>query len=203
MTLNSATRRESTDDRRHAIAAAARALIVEKGFEGLRTRDIAQRVGINIATLHYHVPSKEALIGLVAESMRAEFQQQSASRPRAGLPPLRQLRMEFEDFAETMAERPELITLLIELAQRARRDPAIDRVMAPMHAFWMGQFVDIFTSGIADGTFRADLDPLAATVIVTGALTDFWRNTDGVPDTLYRVTRELERAFVSPSLLKD
>ncbi|MDB5535826.1 MAG: TetR/AcrR family transcriptional regulator, partial [Devosia sp.] len=50
-------KRESGDDRKVAIALAARALIVEKGMEGLRTRDIADRVGINIATLHYHVPS--------------------------------------------------------------------------------------------------------------------------------------------------
>ena len=64
---------ENWDVRRRAIAAAARELIVEKGFEGLRTRDIADRVGINIATLHYHVPTKEALIGLVAQSMRDEF----------------------------------------------------------------------------------------------------------------------------------
>lgn len=52
------TRQASTDDRRAEIAAAARGLIVEKGLEGLRARDIAERVGINIATLHYHVPSR-------------------------------------------------------------------------------------------------------------------------------------------------
>jgi AcrR family transcriptional regulator len=53
MTLDQTnTKRESGDDRRLAIAAAARAIIVEKGLEGLRTRDIAKRVGINIATLH-------------------------------------------------------------------------------------------------------------------------------------------------------
>ena len=39
-------RRESGDERRIAIAHAARALIIEKGLEGLRTRDIAERVGI-------------------------------------------------------------------------------------------------------------------------------------------------------------
>ena len=58
------SRRESGDERRIAIARAARALIIGKGLEGLRTRDIAERVGINIATLHYHVPSKEALVAL-------------------------------------------------------------------------------------------------------------------------------------------
>ena len=78
-------RRAPTDDRRAAIARAARELIVEKGVEGLRTRDIADRVGINVATLHYHVPSKEALIELVADSLRQEFMSQHATRPRAQL----------------------------------------------------------------------------------------------------------------------
>lgn len=43
--------RETTDDRRRAIASAARDLIAEQGFEGLRARDIAARVGINVAEL--------------------------------------------------------------------------------------------------------------------------------------------------------
>jgi AcrR family transcriptional regulator len=46
----------------------ARALIIEKGFEGLRMRDFADRVGIIIAALHSHVPSKQALIELVAQT---------------------------------------------------------------------------------------------------------------------------------------
>src|SRR5262245_26152052 len=77
-------RRESGEDRKRAIADAARQIIVEKGLEGLRTREIAQRVGINIATLHYHVPTKEALVELVAASIRDDFRAQSMARPRTG-----------------------------------------------------------------------------------------------------------------------
>ncbi len=94
------TRRAPTDDRRAAIALAARDLIVEKGVEGLRTRDIAERVGINIATLHYHVPTKEALIALVAESLKAAFIQQSIDRPRAHLSARERMDLEFVDFRE-------------------------------------------------------------------------------------------------------
>ena len=87
-TLTPTRLRGNSDVRRPAIAAAARALIAERGFEGLRTRDIAERVGINVATLHYHVPSKEALIGLVAQSMRDDFIAQSKAWRRDGLTPL-------------------------------------------------------------------------------------------------------------------
>src|ERR1700755_2512940 len=94
-------RRAPSDDRRHEIAAAARALIVEKGFEGLRTRDIADRVGINIATLHYHVPSKEALIQLVADSARDEFIAQHKALSSEGMTGTQRLRAEFDEYIDT------------------------------------------------------------------------------------------------------
>src|SRR5215471_16607803 len=59
------TREEVTfpiDDRRHALILAAYHSIAEKGFEGLRTRDVAATVGIHSATLHHYFPTKEALI---------------------------------------------------------------------------------------------------------------------------------------------
>src|SRR5690606_22021738 len=100
MAVAASSRRESSEDRRAAIARAAGELIVEKGVEGLRTRAIAERVGINIATLHYHVPTKEALIGLVAETMKTEFRAQSLARPRAHLSAAERLEHEFYDFEE-------------------------------------------------------------------------------------------------------
>src|SRR3712207_5020213 len=85
MTLDAAPKREAGSDRRMAIASAARSLVAEKGFEGLRSRDIAERVGLNIATLTYHVPTREALIALMARPMREEFVAQHFARPREGL----------------------------------------------------------------------------------------------------------------------
>jgi AcrR family transcriptional regulator len=191
-------KREPTEDRRLEIARAARALIIEKGFEGLRTRDIAERVGINIATLHYHVPTKAALISMVADSMRQDFIAQSQRRPRQHLAPFEQLRLEFDDFRETMTETPELAVLFAELLQRARRDDNVAAVMAPLHAAWIGIMADIFRRGVADGSFRADLDPMAAARLTTGALGDFWRRDTDRLDAFDALVAELERAVVNP-----
>src|SRR6201989_3692007 len=121
METTTVPKRLATDDRRMAIAAAARALIVENGVEGLRTRDIADRVGINIATLHYHVPTKEALIELVAESLKIAFMQQSIDRPRAHLSAKERMDLEFVDFRERALEKPEILLVFSELMERARR----------------------------------------------------------------------------------
>lgn len=196
-TLNA--RRESGDDRRLAIAQAARRIIVEKGLEGLRTRDIAARVGINIATLHYHVPSKEALVALVAESLRHDFRDQALRHPRSGKTGLEQLHLEFADFRESVVDMPDLIIILTELVERARHDAAIAQIMLPMGDFWRGQFADIFRLGISDGSFRPDLDPEAAALIATGALSDCWRQTEPSLSLLDRVAKELERAFIRHS----
>ena len=197
MTLDQTiSKRESGDDRRLAIAAAARQIIVEKGLEGLRTRDIAARVGINIATLHYHVPSKEALVALVAESIRKDFRDQALRHSREGKTAHEQLHLEFDDFRETMREMPELIIVLTELVERARRDVAIANIMLPLHGFWRQQFVEIFTLGVAEGSFRPDLDPQAAAAITTGALADCWRQQSISQFLLEPLLAELERAFV-------
>ncbi|MDP2781260.1 TetR/AcrR family transcriptional regulator [Devosia sp.] len=193
----SQTRRESGDDRRLAIAAAARSIIVEKGLEGLRTRDIADRVGINIATLHYHVPSKAALIALVAESIRLDFRNQALRNSRADKSALQQLRLEFADFRETIHDTPELIIVLTALIEKARRDPEIGAIMTPIYDFWRSQFVEIFRAGIADGSFRPNLDPAAAALITTGALSDYWRQWTSFRPAIDQLLAELERAFIA------
>ena len=192
-------KRESGDDRRSAIAQAARAIIVEKGLEGLRTRDIAARVGINIATLHYHVPSKEALVALVAESIRHDFKAQALRHSRLGKSGLEQLHLEFDDFRETVADMPDLIIILTELVERARRDAAVAEIMLPMRDFWRNQFAEIFRLGMSDGSFRPDLDPEAAALISTGAMSDCWRQSNASLVTLDRVLAELERSFIRKS----
>jgi AcrR family transcriptional regulator len=195
-TVQAQTRRESTDDRRRAIATAARELIVEKGIEGLRTRDIAERVGINVATLHYHVPSKEALIGIVAETLRHDFRAQSQARPRAHLTPREQLDHEFHDFAELYFERQDVLAVLSEMMERGRRDPVVRSALTPLMGRWREMVAEIFRSGVADGSFRADIDPEPAAQIVVGSLISFWRGPDNSQAYFERMCAELRRAFL-------
>lgn len=190
-----APRRESSEDRREAIALAALALIAEQGFEGLRTRAIAERVGINIATLHYHVPSKAALVGLVVEVLKRSFRAQSLARPRDHLPPAEQLEHEFYDFDEMHRAHPELITVMSELIGRATRDPEVAEALSPMLGRWHTMIAAILVAGRADGSFRRDLDPDAGATMVIGALKQFSRQPDSSADAYRRLCAELRRAL--------
>lgn len=181
-------------ERRAAIAAAARELIAENGFEGLRTRDIAARVGINIATLHYHLPTKEALIKLVATSLRDEFIAKHKSHPRDGLSPTEKIRLELAEFRETLEFNEGLVIVLGELIDRARRDPAIADAVNPMLTFWRGKIADVLLEGRQDGSFRNDLDPDAAASLMIGTIISLRRMPDGLA-LFDRVAAELERCL--------
>ena len=161
---------QATDDRKLAIAAVARSLIVEKGFEGLRTREIADRVGINIATLHYHIPTKDALIELVAQSMKEDFMEQYYRYPREGLNPRQLLELEINKHRDTRRDNPELLFVMEEMGRRARHDPVIARYIDPMRGYWREQIIEILAAGVADGSFRADLDPRGACYQVIGTM---------------------------------
>lgn len=69
--------------RREQIVEAAFACLADKGFEGLRTRDVAATAGLDIATLHYWFATKEDLIRGVHEATLARF---ATTLPAEGSP---------------------------------------------------------------------------------------------------------------------
>jgi AcrR family transcriptional regulator len=197
-TLTHSPRRAPTDDRRDAIARAARALIAEKGVEGLRTRDIAERVGINIATLHYHVPSKEALIELVAESVRHDFVQQQIDRPRAHLSAKERMDLEFDDFRDMALKSPATMQVFSELIERGRRDERIAEAILPMKRHWREMLQQMLSEGVMDGAYRADLDTEMFALIIMAAFIGFCRNPKNGPHDVDRLIAELQRAIAHP-----
>lgn len=190
------------EGRRAEIAAAARALIAERGFEGLRTREIADRVGINVATLHYHVPSKEALVRLVAQSVRDDFIAQHMAHDRAGMAPIDELRLEFTDFRDTAAKNPQLLAVWAEMIERARRDPEVAVVIRPMRDHWHRQIADLLARGSKAGHFRANMDPQAAATVVIGTLIAARRHPDSSYELFDAITSELERALTGAAAPK-
>lgn len=143
--------------RRAELVQAAYTLIVEKGIEGLRTREVAQRTGINSATLHYYYPDKEALIRGVVEHLMNELRTPRVATGNT-TSALHQLRAEFADIRARLRESPEQVIVLTELATRARRDPAIAQLLGYLDEGWQGHLISILKAGIAEKVFRANID---------------------------------------------
>jgi TetR/AcrR family transcriptional regulator, regulator of cefoperazone and chloramphenicol sensitivity len=167
--------RIGSDNRRDSLVRAAFACLAADGFEGLRTRSVAARAGVNIATLHYYFPTKEALIGGVAEFLSAQFIARHADPVApSGSPALDRLHQEFADARYYRTKHPALTVVMFELQLRGRRDPAVRNIMEPLFGHWRSGIERWMADGIAEGVFRRDLDPAsgAAQVVcaITGAL---------------------------------
>jgi AcrR family transcriptional regulator len=148
------------DERRRSLVQAAYQLIAEGGFERLRTRDIAARAGVNIATLHYYFARKEDLIRSVVEYLLQQFM--TAYLPGSPFQmrtPLEQIRGELAEMQYLLQEKPDMFIVLDELVLRSLHDPAIHDMIAWLDDGWHTYLEQVIRDGIEQGLFRADLDP--------------------------------------------
>ena len=126
------TRTSERLDRKTALVQAAYWAIAAEGFEGLRTRDVADEAGVNVATLHYYFPTKEQLIrGVVDYAMdrfRSTLEPDAASSDH--------LRSHLRAVRRLIKNEPQLGVVMGELALRSARDPAIARIMDEANGAW-------------------------------------------------------------------
>jgi AcrR family transcriptional regulator len=135
-------------------------VIAEAGFEGLRTRAVAMRAGVNIATLHYYFPSKQDLIEGLAQLISAKFVTLHGRAPRpSGLPVLDRLRQEFSDGRFYLKQHPEMLLVMQEFVLRGKRDAQVQKIVDQMNGHWRDGIERMVQAGVADGTFREDIAP--------------------------------------------
>lgn len=147
------------EERRQSLVEAAYHLIAERGFEQLRTRDIAARAGVNIATLHYYFARKEDLIQGVVEYLLKQFM--TAYLPGSSFEmrtPLEQIQGELAEMQYLLQEKPEMFIVMNELILRSLRDPAIRTHITWLEEGWHGYLEGILRQGQEQGLFRPDLD---------------------------------------------
>jgi TetR/AcrR family transcriptional regulator, regulator of cefoperazone and chloramphenicol sensitivity len=171
---STAPHRPGAATRRLALIRAACAIIADRGFEGLRTRAVAARAKVNIATLHYYFPTKEALIAGVAEQMASLFQSIRSPEPpqdRGTPPALAAFRRELADVRYYWAHHRQMLEVMMELTRRAQRDPAVRRAIRPLNEHWFSSILDVLVAGQQERVFRTDLDAETLTMIVVTFLT--------------------------------
>jgi AcrR family transcriptional regulator len=152
-------------ERQEALVQAAYDLLAERGFEGLRTRDIAAKVGVNIATLHYYYPTKEKLIrGVVAYAME-RFR--TTLRPAGS--PGEQVKAHFAGIRRLARTEPKLFVVMGELAMRGRRDRAIAAIVRDVDNTWQKVLSALLRQAAKEGAIAngAKADDLAALIVAT------------------------------------
>jgi TetR/AcrR family transcriptional regulator len=118
---------------RSSILEAAEALFAERGFEGTRLEDVAERVGIRRASIVYYFRDKRDLYDAVLESVFGGFRERLEAALAA--PGTRRDRIEaaVSAWVRYVGARPSLARLLLREAAGARADspPALTAHLRP------------------------------------------------------------------------
>jgi len=174
-------------DRRSALVLAAYRQIAARGFEGLRTREVASEVGVNIATLHYYFATKEKLIEGVVEHAMNRFR--STLEPHGTSAD--QLRNYLRAVRRLVQDEPELGAVMGELMLRSSRDPALAGTIEQMYEVWHRTVRGLLKRAVKEGQMRPDVDSDEVAAIIVATLTGVsLPSTGGRPD---QALRQLER----------
>ena len=165
--------------RRLTLLQAAFDVVAQAGFEGLRTRAVADRAGVNIATLHYYFPSKQKLVEGLSRLMSAKFVTLHG----------------FADAQLYLKERSDLLLIQTEFFMRGQRDPEVRKVVEEMRSHWHESIEEILREGRADRTFRSDLPLKDALGFLMAVLSGTaWAR----PEQMAAIQRQAESWLLSP-----
>lgn len=189
MMINKSEITHRSEDRSHALILAAYHCIAEKGFEGLRLREVAAQVGLNHATLHHYFPTKEALVQAVVLYVTQRLAQTTATAEGA---PVDRLRFHLRLLQQRMREEPALFIALSEIGLRAQRDPAIRATAQQQVEEWHTFLVSILKAGIKQGNWSEDLDAEAVASAIIAVIQSVSLNVTLLPSRTEQAMKQLE-----------
>ncbi|RZQ63130.1 TetR/AcrR family transcriptional regulator [Amycolatopsis suaedae] len=146
----------ATGRRAELLAIAAR-LFAERGFVSTTVRDIADEAGILSGSLYHHFDSKESMADEILTGFLDELFGRYAEIVAADLGPRKTLEAVVTASFDTIHRRPAEVAIYQNEAGHLAKLPRfsyLDERNTEFRKLWN----DILTGGVADGTFRADLD---------------------------------------------
>jgi AcrR family transcriptional regulator len=180
--------RTEPESRKDALVAAAFQVIATRGFEGLRTREVAASVGVNVATLHYYFPRKEDLIrGVVAHAM-GRFRGTLGGAGSAE----DQLRTHFVGLRRLARDEPELFAVMAELAIRGARDSSLRRIVGGTDDAWRAMLRALLRRAQDEHAVPAEVDADGMAAVIVAALKGTFMLPAADPENVERTIRQLE-----------
>lgn len=146
-----------------AILAAARDLLLTRGYGGLAVDEVTARAGVAKTTLYRRWPGKDHLVVAVLADLQRDVPVPDTGDVAADLGAL------VRALAALLDEAP-MRRLVAELAAASARDAALAEAVARLWADRRGVSIEVLRRAIARGALRADVDPEVLVDQLAGAL---------------------------------
>jgi AcrR family transcriptional regulator len=135
---------------REIILNAARALIGEKGYDGMAISDLSAQSGLPPSSIYYHFGNK---LGVLAALLERTFDELHALFPNPSsfddLAPLERLEAWFSAACDSLDRQPDYLRLLVALSVGPQKDAetvqrTVRRIRDYAHASWVDALTPIF-----------------------------------------------------------
>jgi len=173
--------KEKQGDTVHRILDTAAEVFAGSGFAGARMDEIADRAGVNKATIYYHIGDKETLYARVLHEHFASAGDQFDQVLKPAGTPEEKLSLFIQQVARLMDQNPhKTVMMLREIAAGGKNFPDI---LARDLAVIIGKLMEILSEGEKQGRFMP-VDPFSVHLMVIGAF------------VLYRVSAPVREKMV-------
>ena len=190
----------SDGDAADEIMRATYCALCSHGYADLTMQDIADESTKSKAALHYHYDSKHDLLCAFLEYLYERFVEQTSDIE--GEDARERLLALVETVLEKRDEREEFETALLEIRAQAPYEPRFRERLTKFETHLVGEFAGHLDAGIADGSFRADIDPEETARFLVAALTGASTERVTVGRSV-ECTRGMLREYVETHLVAD
>ena len=142
--------------RKKQVIRMAAELFKEKGYAAASMRDLAQKLGIEAASLYSHIKSKEEILRTLCFDMAAEFRASLDAVEKLKVPASEKLRIGIEEHVKVMAR--DLTASAVFMNEHRHLSQPYLRDFLLLRINYINRFKKIIEEGIRTGEFKSHID---------------------------------------------
>lgn len=189
----------STRNTREDVVRAAGKLFAERGYHGTSMRDLGSELGLLGSSLYSHVSSKQDLLVEVVEEGARLFESSAGQALAIDGSAVERLRALIAGHVAVIVGNLEVARTFLNEARMLDAGPRLRIIGARDH--YEGAFRLVIAQGVAEGSFRSDVDAKTASIFILSILNaiERWYHPDGDldPKALVAELEEFSQAALS------
>lgn len=154
--------------RKKQVIRMAAVLFREKGYAAASMRDLAQKLGIEAASLYSHISSKEEILRILCFDMAAEFRASLDAVEKMKVSPSEKLRIGIEEHVKVMAR--DLTASAVFMNEHRHLSQPYLREFLLLRINYINRFKKIIQEGIRSGEFKQHVDTKLSVMTLFSAL---------------------------------
>jgi AcrR family transcriptional regulator len=154
--------------RKGQVIRSAAELFKEKGYAAASMRDLAQKLGIEAASLYSHIKSKEEILRTLCFEMAAEFRSSLDSVERQNVSASEKLRLGIIGHIQVMAK--DLTASAVFMNEHRHLSQPFLRDFLLLRINYINRFKAMIEEGIKQGEFKSAIDTKLAVMTLFSSL---------------------------------